>query len=130
MPVDVAAAIIEKDGKVLAARRAPGRHLAGLWEFPGGKVEERETPEACLFRELEEELAVTVAVGDLVAENIHDYGTKRVRLLAYSARIVEGKPSLRDHDALLWLEPRNLRSINWAPADIPLVDAYLEQLSE
>ena len=120
--IDVAAAIIFKDNKVFAARRKPGIHLAGYWEFPGGKVERGETPKQCLFRELQEELCVTTKVGQYVGESLYDYGTKIIRLLAYQVEHIEGKFELIDHDEFCWLAAGELGSVEWAPADIPIVE--------
>lgn len=120
--IDVAAAIILGDDKVFAARRKPGIHLAGYWEFPGGKIENGETPEQCLFRELQEELCVTTEVGDYIGESLYDYGTKVVRLIGYHVKHIDGKFELNDHDELRWLAVEELDSVEWAPADIPLVD--------
>lgn len=120
--IDVAAAVILADNKVFAARRKPGTHLEGYWEFPGGKVEAYETPEQCLFRELQEELCIVTEVGQYIGESVHDYGTKIVRLLAYEVLHVSGDFQLNDHDECCWLRISELGSIDWAPADIPLVE--------
>lgn len=122
--IDVTAAIIVKDGKVFAARRKQGIHLAGYWEFPGGKLEQDETPEQCLARELQEEFSVKTRVGAFVAESVYDYGSKVVRLLAYQVEHVSGDFQLIDHDELRWLALGELNSVKWAPADIPLVAQY------
>lgn len=76
--VDVTAAVIVKESAVFAAKRSPGKHLAGHWEFPGGKIEPGETPEQCLKRELKEELTIESEIGEFVAESIFDYGNKRI----------------------------------------------------
>jgi 8-oxo-dGTP diphosphatase len=120
--IDVAAAIILVDGKVFAARRKSGVHLAGYWEFPGGKIESGETPEQCLSRELHEELCITTKVGKYVGESLYDYGSKVVRLIAYQVEHIEGDFQLIDHDELCWLAADELESVEWAPADIPLVE--------
>jgi len=120
----VTAAIIEKEGKVLAARRKPGSHLAGYWEFPGGKLEDGETPEECLRRELAEEFKIDSCIGIFVGESIYDYGTKVIRLMAYLVNHVGGEFELIDHDDLRWLGLDELDDVNWAPADIPLVEQY------
>ncbi|NHN35737.1 (deoxy)nucleoside triphosphate pyrophosphohydrolase [Pseudomaricurvus alcaniphilus] len=120
--IDVAAAIIIKDKKVFAARRKAGMHLAGYWEFPGGKLEDNETPERCLARELKEELDITTRVGAFVGMSVFDYGTKVVRLLAYEVEHLSGELKLIDHDAFCWLGFDELERIQWAPADIPLVN--------
>ena len=122
--IDVTAAIIVKDHKVFAARRKHGTHLAGYWEFPGGKLEQGETPEQCLERELQEEFKITTRIGDFVAESIYDYGSKTVRLLAYQVEHVSGDFQLIDHDELRWLALDELDSVEWAPADISLVEQY------
>ena len=117
----VTAAIIEKDGLILAARRKPGSHLAGHWEFPGGKIEAGETSEECLARELEEEFGVQCEVSVFFGESTYDYGTKIVKLLAYRVRHLSGNFQCRDHDDICWLPVHELRSLRWAPADIPFV---------
>ena len=122
--VDVTAAIIVKDGRVLAARRRPGKHLGGHWEFPGGKLEDFETPERCLERELAEEFQIVSRVGPFVGENLHNYGNKVIRLLAFEVEHISGDFVLVDHDQLRWLSPDELFHVNWAPADIPLVEQY------
>jgi 8-oxo-dGTP diphosphatase len=122
MPViTVTAAIIVKDSHILAARRRAGMHLAGLWEFPGGKLEPGETPEQCLARELTEEFGIETHIGRYLGESVHDDGEKIVRLLAYRVTHVSGDFALTDHDALKWLARDALYSVQWAPADIPLV---------
>jgi mutator protein MutT len=117
----VTAAIIEKNGLILAARRKPGSHLAGYWEFPGGKVEADETSEDCLGRELAEEFGVQCAIGDFFGASTYDYGTKIVRLLAYRVQHLSGTFQCRDHDRICWLPVHELPSLPWAPADLPLV---------
>ena len=122
--LNVTAAIIEKEGRVLAARRRAGSHLAGYWEFPGGKLEEGETPEVCLRRELTEEFKIDSNIGLFVGESIYDYGTKVIRLMAYLVEHIEGEFELIDHDDMRWLSLDELNEVNWAPADIPLVEKY------
>ena len=121
--ITVTAAILEKDGRILAARRKPGKHLAGYWEFPGGKLEGGETPQQCLARELEEELGIIAVIDDFVAESIYDYGYQKVRLIAYRATHLKGEFNPKDHDELKWLLPAELDTLKWAPADIPLLEA-------
>lgn len=122
--LNVTAAIIEKNGKVLSARRKSSSHLAGYWEFPGGKLEDDETPEECLVRELAEEFGITTSVGEFVGESTYDYGEKIVRLLAYRVDHISGEFQLFDHDELCWLALEELECVEWAPADIPLVQQY------
>lgn len=122
--IKVAAAIIEKQNTVLAARRKPGSHQAGFWEFPGGKIEAGETPQQCLERELFEEFGIQSRIGCKVGENTHHYEDKSICLMAYIAQHTGGDFELRDHDQISWLTIDKLDSVDWAPADIPLVDAY------
>ncbi len=124
MVIEVTAAIIERDGKVLAARRTPGDPLAGLWEFPGGKLEPGESQRECLRRELREELAIECEIGDHIVSSPYDYRDKRIILHAYAARIVRGEPQRIDHDRLCWQVPEALMSLDWAPADIAIVKRY------
>ena len=125
--ISVTAAIIIRDNLILAARKRAGLHLAGYWEFPGGKLEEGEDPCECLARELEEELGIRCEVGEFLAESVFAYPGKTVRLLGYLTRHTGGEFRLSDHDELRWLEVHELKTLQWAPADIPLVDALLEQ---
>lgn len=125
--IDVTAALIIKDGKVLAARRSPGKHLEGHWEFPGGKLERFETPEHCLERELTEEFSITSRVGAFIGESLYDYGSKTVRLLAYEVEHISGEFELIDHDELRWLAIDELFDVSWAPADIPIVELYISR---
>ena len=122
--IKVTAALIVKDNKVLAARRGPGKHLEGYWEFPGGKLEENETPEGCLERELTEEFSISSRVDAYIGESVYDYGEKIVHLLGYEVQHIAGDFQLVDHDELRWLDIDQLFDVKWAPADIPLVEQY------
>ena len=120
-PIDVTAAILERDGKILIAQRGAGGHLAGKWEFPGGKVRRGESPEDCLRRELHEEFGIEADIGGFVAESTYDYGIKRIRLLAYRARHVAGEFVLKEHTQLRWVAQDKLVGFDLAPADLPLI---------
>ncbi|MEP4149463.1 MAG: NUDIX domain-containing protein [Halioglobus sp.] len=122
--INVSAALILKDSRVLAARRGPGKHLEGYWEFPGGKLEENETAEDCLERELAEEFGISSTVGAYIGESVYDYGEKIVRLLGFEVRHTAGDFELVDHDEIRWLDIEQLTDVKWAPADIPLVEQY------
>ncbi|WP_019531312.1 (deoxy)nucleoside triphosphate pyrophosphohydrolase [Dasania marina] len=93
--------------------------------IPGGRLEEGETPEGCLAHELKEELNITTHVGAFVGESIYDYGTKVVRLMAYQVEYLAGDFELIDHDEMRWLALDEMSSVQWAPADIPLVKKYV-----
>ena len=110
LTINVTAAIFANKDKVLAAKRSPDKHLAGHWEFPGGKIEAGETPEQCLKRELKEEFTIESEIGEFVAESIFDYGDKRIRLLAYKVKHVSGEFQLIDHDEIRWLPIEALSS--------------------
>lgn len=125
----VAAALLGGDGRILLQRRAAGRAMAGLWEFPGGKVEPGERPEAALARELQEELGIEVAEEALIAGPFAsvDNGGRHMLLLLYLCRDWQGTPEALDADALCWATFAEMRSLAMPPADIPLV-AMLETL--
>ena len=118
----VTAAVIARGGLIMAARKRAGLHLAGYWEFPGGKIEPDETPEECLCRELWEEFGVRCEIGTFLGESTYSYGHNVVNLLGYFAIHREGVFRLTDHDAIRWLPPPALTGLRWAPADIPLVE--------
>ena len=117
----VVAALIRAEGRVLLTQRKPGKHLGMSWEFPGGKVEEGETDDQALMRELREELGVTVVVGSRCFETRHSYGAREMHLLVYRCRVVEGVPRALEAHALEWVEERLVGAREFLPADKPLV---------
>jgi 8-oxo-dGTP diphosphatase len=118
--MDVTAAILVAEGKVLIARRRPDASQPGLWEFPGGKLEAGESPEECLRRELREELAVEIGVDGPFAESIHPQGGRTIRLLAYRVRLLGGTPRPLEHAEIAWVAPGELERYDFLPADRPL----------
>ena len=118
-----AVALIDVDGRVLLAERPPGKHLAGMWEFPGGKVQEGETPEAALIRELKEELGIDVAESCLspFAFTSHRYEDFHVLLLLYLCRRWQGMAVAREGQKLAWVRKEKLGTYAMPPADKPLV---------
>ena len=118
--VHVAAAIFTKGEKVLACRRAPHKSSAGFWEFPGGKVEENETDEESLKRELYEEFGITVTVKNHLVNSFYKYEKINVNLKAYLVDHLSGDFILRDHDAINWIDSKEFGKYEFAPADIPI----------
>lgn len=111
-----------KNKKILCAQRGPGRSLANLWEFPGGKIEPGETPREALKRELSEELIVDVDVDKEIFEmTSYEYDFGIVELTTYICHLKLGTPKITEHIAIKWLPNNELDSLNWAPADIPAV---------
>lgn len=123
--VRVVAAVVTKDGRVMITRRGPHVRMAGLWEFPGGKVEGGEDDRTALTREIAEELSMVIEVGECLGENIHLEERGPFCLVAYKATIRTGEPALTDHDAIEWREPEHLLELDWAPADLPFVEALV-----
>lgn len=120
--IDVTAAILIENGRVLIARRRPGASQAGMWEFPGGKVRPGESPAQCLKREIQEELGIRIVVGEFFGESVYAYEDKTVRLLAYRVRAEGGEMSLNDHAELAWVAIADLGRYRFCPADVPFTE--------
>ena len=107
----------------MVARRPPHKHLAGKWEFPGGKVEVGESPAAALTREIREELGCEIEVGRALPRFTHTYGTVTIELIPFICRLAPGsaEPHPHEHTAVLWQEPDGLRALDLAAADRPVV---------
>ena len=125
--IKVAAAFMIHNTKVLIARRKTPQRLAGKWEFPGGKIEAGETPEACLTRELEEEFGITVKVGEFLAESVHRHDKGAFHILAYHTTWLAGRIVPVDHDRCAWAGPDNLLEYDLLPADIELAKSLIEK---
>jgi 8-oxo-dGTP diphosphatase len=117
----VVAAVMEKDSRVLIARRKKGIKSGGLWEFPGGRLEAGETPEKGLEREIAEELGVAIKVKEFLRSVTYRRPALSIKLLAYRASLVEGEFSLTDHDEIRWVPPRDLNERDFAGPDRPIV---------
>jgi 8-oxo-dGTP diphosphatase len=118
-----ACALVDGDGRVLLAQRPPGRAMAGLWEFPGGKVEADERPEQTLIRELKEELGITVTEACIAPLTFASHGYPDFHLLMplYVCRRWEGAVTAKEGQKLAWVRPNRLRDYDMPPADVPLI---------
>ena len=123
----VTAAVIEKDGKILIARRKGEDALGGKWEFPGGKLEPGETPEECLKRELREELGIETEVKAFLCSSRFVYRHMAVELLAYKTVYVSGEIALHEHDRIEWILPEALEDYDFSEADKPVVHKLKEE---
>lgn len=119
--INVVGAVIVREGEVLCAKRGPWGSLAGHWEFPGGKIEPGETARAALEREIAEELACSVDVGDELTTTRHDYDFGTVTLTTFWCELIDGTPQLMEHAEVRWCPPEELEGLDWAPADVPAV---------
>ncbi len=125
----VTAAVIEKDGKILIAKRRIGDLHGGRWEFPGGKVEFGETPEECLKRELKEELDIEVDIGKFICSSPFTYMLVPMELLVYKASYLSGSIKALDHDELKWVTPQELNSYDFVKADVNVVKRLMEDIN-
>ena len=118
--IHVAAAVIEKNGKILITRRRPGEKMEGFWEFPGGKIEKNESVYECLEREIKEELSIDIISGEILKESVFSYPDFDIILTAVSAQIISGEIKMTVHDRYEWVFPPEFSCYNFAPADIPI----------
>jgi len=124
--IDVVCGLIENSrGEFLVCLRPQGKHLGGLWEFPGGKVEIGEAHPAALIRELREELSINVEIVQALSPVIWHYDKLTIHLHPYHCRMREGEPVAIEHEKLLWCAPENFKSLPWAPADVPIYEELL-----
>lgn len=133
-PKIVTAAIVERDGCILIAKRKQGKRHTGNWEFLGGTLEEGETHEQCLKRELHEELAMTAEVGDLICSSEYSYTPEwTIKLLDYQTSVISGSFNLNDHEEIRWVKPTDLATYDFPEADRPIVEKLIlehRELSE
>ena len=125
--VRVVAAVIRKDDKIFATQRGYGEFRDG-WEFPGGKIEERETPEQALAREIKEELNTEIQVGKLIDTIEYDYPKFHLSMDCFWCEIMQGGLELKEHEAARWLSKEELYSVDWLPADVGVVEKIKKEL--
>jgi 8-oxo-dGTP diphosphatase len=124
----VAGALVSLQGQILIAQRPIGKHMAGGWEFPGGKIDEGETPLAALRRELEEELGIEVQRAEYLVTCDHEYLDRVVHLELWLVTEFKGEPKPLDHQALRWVNVDQLATADLLPADQPLIEALVDKL--
>lgn len=127
-PIPVVCALIERDGRVLIAQRAEGRHLGLKWELPGGKVEPGEEPAAALIREIREELGCEILAGRRLRSHVHRYDRVEIDLIPFLCELQADseEPHPHEHDAIEWAEAEALLNYDLAPADVPVVESFLQ----
>ena len=125
--IRVVAAVILSEGKIFATQRGYGDFKGG-WEFPGGKIEDGETPEVALKREILEELETRIRVGELIDTIEYDYPNFHLSMDCFWCKIVSGKLVLKEHEAARWLDKENLYSVEWLPADVSLIEKIAVKL--
>lgn len=119
--IEVTCAIIRNDDAILATRRAHGMHLAGQWEFPGGKIEPGEIAEECIVREIAEELNINVRPVERLLAVDHHYPDKSIRLIPFKCEITGGEIQLAEHAEYRWVKQADLSTLDWAAADRKLI---------
>ena len=125
--VTVVAAIIRRNNKILITRRFANVHLAGFWEFPGGKVERDESLETALVREISEELGLRIQVDNEFFTIQHDYPDRSVRLHFFNCSIIAGDPQALEVAAMRWVEARELKEFQFPPADVELINRLCQR---
>ena len=123
---DVVAALIWDQDKFMICQRPANKARGLLWEFVGGKVEPGETKEEALIRECQEELAITVAVGSVFMEVIHEYPDITIKLTLFNAKIAEGVPKMLEHNDIRWITPAEIPQYEFCPADTEILSRLIE----
>lgn len=120
--IQVAAAIIHKDNKILICQRGAGGHCEYLWEFPGGKRDAGETPEQCLIRECREELGIEIGLKGIFAETVYQYPDRKIAFTFFTAELIQGEPVKYVHRDIRWVSPGELTEYEFCPADVSIVE--------
>lgn len=124
-PIHVSCAVIEKDGLILAVRRPLAGSMAGKWEFPGGKIEKGENAEECIKRELREELGVEAVISRSLSPVSWDYPEISIVLHPFTCDVCRQEIVLHEHEELIWDKAENLKGLDWADADVEVLEGYL-----
>ena len=124
--IEVVAAIIKQEDSILVTQRGYGE-WKGFWEFPGGKMEEGETQEEALVREIEEELDILIEVGERIETVDYDYPQFHLVMYCFLCKIISGKLVLKEHEAARWLKKNELVSVKWLPADVGLIEKLIQK---
>lgn len=126
--IKVVAAIIENDeNEILCALRSPEMSIPNMWEFPGGKVEKGEDLYEAIKREIKEEMNCVIHTEGIFNDHTHEYDNFTINLIAIKAKLIEGTPTATEHSKLAWFKRENLKSLVWAPADIPAVEQLIQE---
>lgn len=124
--LEVTCGIIVQGNKILVTQRSEKMKLPLKWEFPGGKIEENETAEECILREIKEELNLEIEILKRLSASQYDYGTFKINLIPFIAKYKNGVIILAEHKDFKWIETKDLLSLDWAPADIPILNEFLK----
>jgi 8-oxo-dGTP diphosphatase len=124
--LNVVCAIILKDNKILVTQRNANMKLPFKWEFPGGKIEENESEQECIKREIKEELNIEIDDLKKITNSIYDYGSFEINLIPFVANYVSGEIQLAEHRDYKWLDKTELLQMDWAEADLPIVNDFLK----
>lgn len=124
--IHVACAIIVDDTKVLVTQRSRYMTLPLKWEFPGGKIEQNETAEECVIREIKEELNIHIQIIAQLNPKVFNYGSFEIELFPFISNLISGDIKLAEHSQFKWMELNGLSNLDWAPADIPVLEEFLK----
>jgi 8-oxo-dGTP diphosphatase len=124
--IDVTCAIILLDNKILVTQRSEKMKLPLKWEFPGGKIENNESAVECIIREIKEEINIEIAITRKMSSSVFDYGNFKINLIPFVANYISGEIILAEHKDYKWLDKSELLNLNWAEADMPIVNELLK----
>jgi 8-oxo-dGTP diphosphatase len=122
------AIILNSQNQILVTQRSSTMHLPLKWEFPGGKIEANETPEACLIREIKEELNIDIEIIEGLSSSDHQYPDKSIRLIPFICKQTGGEIELKEHAEYKWLDRTNLLDLDWAEADVGVVKQFMGEI--